>query len=90
MVRSVSHERVQKRAAEQTEDAPQSPEETVEMVRSVSHERVQQRAAGRTGGAPQSPEETVEMVRSVSHERAHVHNDGTPEKEVWVRSGMLP
>ena len=41
-------ERVQKRTAEQTEDAPQYPEETVEMVRSVSHERVQQRAAEQT------------------------------------------
>ena len=50
-------------AAEQTEDAPQSPEETVEMVRSVSHDRAQQRAAEQTEDAPQSPEETVEMVR---------------------------
>ena len=35
MVRSVSHERVQQRAAEQIEDLPQHPEETVEIVRSV-------------------------------------------------------
>ena len=37
--RLVLHERVQLRTAEQTEDAPQYPEETVEMVRSVSHDR---------------------------------------------------
>ena len=33
--RSVSHERVQQRAAEQIEDAPQSPAEVVEAVRTV-------------------------------------------------------
>ena len=38
MVRSVSHERVQQRAAEQIEDAPQSPAEVVEAVTSVPRE----------------------------------------------------
>ena len=43
----------------QFEDAPQSPEETVEAVRVVQRERVQQRTAEQIEDAPQSPEETV-------------------------------
>ena len=41
----VPRERVQQRTAEQIEDAPQSPEETIEAVTLVPRERVQQRTA---------------------------------------------
>ena len=42
MVKSVSHERLQRRTVEQSVDAPQGPE-TVEVVTLVPRERVQQR-----------------------------------------------
>ena len=63
-----SSERVQQRTAEQAEDAPQSPEETVEM-RWVSRERVQQRTAEQTEDAPQSPEETRREVQQRTAEQ---------------------
>ena len=43
MVRSVSHERVKQRAAEQIEDAPQSPAEVVEAVTLVPRERAHEK-----------------------------------------------
>ena len=45
----------QQRAAEQTEDLPQSPEETVEILRLVSQERAQQR----TVDAPRPQDKNV-------------------------------
>ena len=51
----VPRERVQQRTAEQIEDAPQSPEETVEAVTLVPRERVQQRTAEQIEDVPQSP-----------------------------------
>ena len=58
----VETEQVQHRTAEQIEDAPRSPEETVEAVTLVPRERVQQRLAEKIGDVPQFRKETCEQI----------------------------
>ena len=53
---------MQQRTAEQTEDLPQYPEETVEAVTLLPHERVQQRTAEQIEDLPQHPEKSIEAV----------------------------
>ena len=60
---------MQQRAAEQIEDAPQSPEETVDAVTLVLGDRVQQRTAEQIEDPPESQEETVQAVMLVPRER---------------------
>ena len=70
---SLPPERVQQRTAEEIDDAPQSPEKTVEAVTPVPRERVQQCTAVQVEDAPQSPNETVEAVTLVPRERVQQH-----------------
>ena len=44
-------------------NAPEPPEETVEVVRLASDERVHQRTVQQVVDEPQSPPETIEVVR---------------------------
>ena len=83
---SLPRERVQQRTAEEIDDAPQSPEETVEAVTPVPRERVQQHTAQQIEDTPQSPEETVEAVTLVPRERVQQHTAG---KLVMSQSGVL-
>ena len=79
-------ERVQQRTAEQIEDLPQHPEETVKAVTLVPQERVQQCTADQIEGAPQSLAEVVEAVTLVPREQAQQRTFLSDQEEQLLHS----